>query len=385
MTARLHVPCLRIALIAVVLVPFFAHAKDLRITLPKRSKPTPVQKLNRDGVKAIEKHNYEEAKKLFYRAYLIDPNDPFTLNNLGYISELEGDLDRAQRFYDLASQMRSDAVVDISNDDSLKGKPVDKVAGGAADTGMQVNRINVEAINLLRKGRAPEADLLLQKGLEIDPKNPFTLNNLGYTKEKEGELESALGYYTRAAQLQSEQPVIVTINKDWRGKAISQIASDNAKKLRKEMRKEQTPAARLARLNLEGVSALNRNDRSAARRYFHQAYKLDPNDAFTLNNMGYLSELNGDRETADFFYEKAAEAGSNRARVDVSTRQDMEGLPVREVANISDDKVSARMEQEREARAREGGPIVLKQRDGQPARPEPSAAPAPATQPPPPR
>ena len=31
--------------------------KDLRISIPKRTKPTPVQKLNRDGVKQIEKHN----------------------------------------------------------------------------------------------------------------------------------------------------------------------------------------------------------------------------------------------------------------------------------------------------------------------------------------
>src|SRR5262245_11522754 len=45
---------------------------DFRITLPKRTKPTQVQQLNRDGVKAIQKHDYDEAKKLFYQAYLID-------------------------------------------------------------------------------------------------------------------------------------------------------------------------------------------------------------------------------------------------------------------------------------------------------------------------
>ena len=375
---------IRVAAAALALV-LVAQAKDLRITLPKRSKPTPVQKLNRDGVKAIEKHDYDQAKKLFYRAYLIDPNDPFTLNNLGYVSELEGNIDRAQRFYDLASQQQSDAMVAMSNDPNIKGEPVDKVAGNAADKGMQVNRINVQAINLLRKGRAPEADLLLQKALETDPKNPFTLNNIGYAKEQEGELESALSYYTSAAQLRSDDPVIVTINKDWRGKPISDIAAENAKKLRREMGKQETPEARLARLNLEGVSALNRNDRRAARDYFHQAYKLDPNDAFTLNNMGYLAELEGDRETADLFYEKAAEARSSGDRVDVSTRRDMEGRRVREVANISNDKVEARMQQEREQREREGGPIVLKRRGAAATQPETQPAPTQPnqTQPPP--
>src|SRR2546423_5614237 len=91
--------------------------KTLRINIPKRTKPTPVQTFNRDGVKAIEKHDYAKAKKLFYKAYLLDPNDPFTLNNLGYVAELEGDVDRAQRFYQLAQEQNSEATVDRSSND----------------------------------------------------------------------------------------------------------------------------------------------------------------------------------------------------------------------------------------------------------------------------
>ncbi|HET8668353.1 MAG TPA: hypothetical protein VFM10_10265 [Terriglobales bacterium] len=336
-----------------------ARAKDLRITLPKRTKPTPVQQLNRDGVKAVEKHDYERAKKLFYKAYLVDPNDPFTLNNLGYISELEGDIERAQRYYDLASQQESDALVDASNDEKIKGKPVSTVAGNAADTGMQINRLNVEAIGLLQKDRAPEADLVLQKALSIDPRNPFTLNNMGYTKEKEGELESALSYYTAAARTRSTEPIVVTIKKDWRGRPINEVADENARNLRKDMTKAQSLTARVARLNLQGVSAINRNDRRTARSLFQQAYQLDPTDAFTLNNMGYAAELDGDKETADFYYAKAQEAKRRDARVSIATRRDMEGKKVGEVASVSDQKVSARMEQDREARAAQGGTIEL--------------------------
>ncbi len=354
------------------------EAKDIRISIPKRTKATPVQQLNRDGVKAVERHDYDKAKKLFYRAYLLDPDDPFTLNNLGYIAELEGEIDRAQRYYELAAQQRSDATIDASNDETVKGKPVAKVAGNAADTGMQINRINVEAINLLRKDRAPEADMLLQKALALDPKNPFTLNNIGYAKEKEGELDAALGFYTSAANLASSEPVVVTLNRDWRGQPISDVASENAKKLQKILRKAESPSERVARLNLEGVSALNRNDRRAARNYFEQAYKLDPDNAFTLNNMGFVAEMDGDRETANYYYEKSAEARGNGARVDVASRRDMEGRRIREVANIGDDKVSARMEQEREARAKQGGPIELKRRDNIPVV-EPENTPVPAT------
>ena len=78
-----------------------AEEKTVRISIPKHTKATPVQALNRDGVKAVQKRDYASAKKLFYKAYLLDPNDPFTLNNLGYMSELDGDVERAQRFYQL--------------------------------------------------------------------------------------------------------------------------------------------------------------------------------------------------------------------------------------------------------------------------------------------
>src|SRR5262245_2784643 len=89
--------------VALLLIPLSAVTQEIHFPLPKKSDYTPVQQLNRDGVAALQKHDLGKAKRLFYKAYLIDPNDPFTLNNLGYAAELEGDLDRAQRYYDQAS------------------------------------------------------------------------------------------------------------------------------------------------------------------------------------------------------------------------------------------------------------------------------------------
>ncbi len=96
-------------------VPSLAQGRSFTLNLPKRSKLTPVQKLNREGVKEVQKRHLEKAKKLFYEAYLIDPNDPFTLNNLGYISELEGDADRALRYYELSSKNASEATIDTAS------------------------------------------------------------------------------------------------------------------------------------------------------------------------------------------------------------------------------------------------------------------------------
>src|SRR5260370_8101461 len=84
-----------------------AAGRDLKITVPKRSQLTPVQKLNREGVEAIRKHNYEKAEALFYKAYLFDPDDPFTLNNLGYISDFQSPPNLAQPFYPRALRHRT--------------------------------------------------------------------------------------------------------------------------------------------------------------------------------------------------------------------------------------------------------------------------------------
>ena len=42
-----------------------------------------------------------------------------------------------------------------------------------------------------------------------------------------------------------------------------------------------------------------------------QAYQKDAQNAFTLNNLGYVSELAGDRESAEMYYE-AARSGKMR-------------------------------------------------------------------------
>jgi Flp pilus assembly protein TadD len=355
---------------------FAAQAQQVRIPLPKKSKYTPVQQLNRDGVAALKKHDISKAKRLFYKAYLIDPNDPFTLNNLGYVSELEGSLERAQRYYDQAKANTSEAVIDRSTNQEAQGKTVASVAGHTAEGPMKVNELNSEALGLLNRDRAPEADVVLQAALKIDPKNPFTLNNMGFAKEKEGELESAIRYYDSSAATGSREPIVIAFNKSWRGKPISEVAQQNAEKSRKELSKNQDMQARVARLNLRGVSAMNRNDRKAARDSFEQAYKMDPKNSFALNNMGYLAELEGDTETAQSFYEQAQRAERARQKVMVSTRPEVEGQTVGHVAEQSTTLVESAFEAKAEARRRSGAPPALRTRDNriivEPKTPPPS-------------
>lgn len=357
---------MRLYLLAALILSFglmSSQAQQLRLPLPKKSKYTPVQQLNRDGVKALQKHEVDKAKKYFYKAYLIDPNDPFTLNNLGYVAELEGDIDRAQRYYDQAQANTSDALVERSTEPQDLGKPVAKIAGRTAEGPMKVNELNSQAVRLLNQDRAPEADLLLQRALQIDPKNPFTLNNMGYAKEKEGELEDAIRNYTTAADTGSREPVVIALNKNWRGKPISEIAQQNADNASQELAHASDVNDRVARLNLRGVSAMNRNDRKAARAYFEEAYKLDPKNSFTINNMGFLAELDGDKETASSYYDQAETAKRASAHVAVSTRPEAEGHAVGQVAGQSGTLVDSEMEAVADAKRRGGAPPVLRTRD----------------------
>jgi Flp pilus assembly protein TadD len=345
------------------------QASDLKITLPKRSRMTPVQRLNREGVEAVRNHKYEKAESFFYKAYLLDSDDPFTLNNLGYVSELQGQVDRAERFYKLAAEQSSDAAIDLASSDRghsdrnsrLRGHSMNEVLS-ASNTPLKVNHENVEAVRLLSQGRALEVDRLLQQTLKTDPDNVFALNNMGVAKEMEGQSDQALKYYDAAAATHSSAAAVVTLNRSWRGKPVNEMAAQNARKLRRRLENRDVDS-KLAELNFRGVSALNSNDLESAGQDFQSAYALDPDNAFVLNNIAYLAEIQGDRESAEYFYDKARSAPGANAVVGLATQRSAEGSTLFQVATESNSKVEGKVAQEREAHREQHNPIMLRRRD----------------------
>jgi Flp pilus assembly protein TadD len=228
---------------------------------------------------------------------------------------------------------------------------------------LQINHANVEAVRLLKQGRAPEADLMLQDALKKDPQNVFTLNNMGVTKEMEGENEEALRYYEEAARGSPTQTAVVTTSNVWRGRPVSEMAQENANGLRRYLARAKELPEQVAELNLRGVSAVNRNDLRAADSDFRKAYALDPNNAFALNNIGYVAELEGDQETAEFFYQRARQAGGASVTVGVATRRTAEGKKLLAVAGDNDSQVATKVSQERESLRQQNEPVVLRRRD----------------------
>ncbi len=317
-----------------------AHAQlMLKIPLPAHSRLTPVQRLNREGVTAVEKKDYSRASQLFYRAYLYDPADPFTLNNLGYISELQGHLNRADKFYKLASEQGSNADIDMSNLKGLKGKPMKVAFENLTEKPMQVNRMNVDAMTLLAQGRNLQAIELLQHALTIEPDDAFTLNNLGAADEAMGNYPQALKYYQQAANSPSSAVVVVTAKSAWSGKPVTAVARANIARLRKEMKGVNSSVVQAALYNRLGVFASNENNQAAARNDFLRAYALDPSNAFSLNNRGYVAEMDGDLESAQYFYQKAQQSGGADTRVGLATNHAAQGQPLSQVASGSTGKV----------------------------------------------
>ncbi|MGA7566029.1 MAG: hypothetical protein WBW53_08145 [Terriglobales bacterium] len=338
-------------------------ASNLQIPLPRRTVSTPTQKLNRDGVAELKHGHQEKAKRLFYRAYLLDPDDPFTLNNLGYVSELDGDADQALRFYALAARDRTNAIIDKSTEADLKGKPLDEAFQQVQDSDQEVNKINEQAIVLLKDGQVFEARNLLRSELLRHPRDPFLLNNLGYALEAVGDVDGALRCYSAAASVHSTQRVVVTPRAKWRGRPISEVAEANAVAVGKQIARGEGDEAATARLNLRGVVALNDNDPAAARKFFLQAYRRDAQNAFTLNNLGYVSELAGDRETAEMYYQAAQYGEDGNARVSYATRRDADGQKIEHLADDNQADVESTLKAVQEAKRRAHKPIELKRRD----------------------
>lgn len=340
-------------------------ARDtIAITIPLHSRLSLVQRLNRDGVELVTKRQFDKAEKLFLKAYLYDPTDPFTLNNLGYIAELQGQLDRAHTFYELASEQSCGAVIDRSSVKKLEGKPMRAAVDGLQDSPMRVNHMNVDAIRLLMQNRGDEAIAVLKQALQADPQNPFTLNNLGVASEAVGDYQAALGYYETVANQHSLNTVIVTDDPIWGGKSVSDMAAASARRLERLIQNKTPNYTQAAMFDRRGVTAINQNDWATARSEFLRAYSVDPSSAFSLNNRGYVAEMDGDLETAQFFYEKAAHASDANTRVGLATHNGAEGQRLVTVVGQSDGSVDSALERYSEQRHQLTAPIELTPRGG---------------------
>jgi Flp pilus assembly protein TadD len=263
----------------------------------------------------------------------------------------------------LAARDQTNALIDKSSQAALKGKPLDEALRQVQNSDQEVSKINERAIVLGQQGRVFEALNLLNSALTRHPNDPFLLNNLGYAREGIGDLDGALRCYSAAASLHSTRRVVVTPRVKWRGRPISEVAADNAVAISQQIARGEGVEAATARLNLRGVAALNSNNPTEARQFFLQAYQREADNAFTLNNLGYVAELAGDRESAQMYYQAARSGRDANARVSYATRPDAEGQKIDKLADANQADVEATLKAVQEAKRRANRPIELKQRE----------------------
>jgi Flp pilus assembly protein TadD len=224
---------------------------------------------------------------------------------------------------------------------------------------MRVNRINLEAVNLLSEGRTFQAAGLLQQALSLGPRDPFTLNNLGAASEATGDLGSAMKYYTAAASARSHDVVAVTQDRSFRGKSVSEMAAANAMRLERRSQGFGPGATEASLLSEQGVFAENENDWATAKTDFMKAYALDPTNAFSINNRGYVAERDGDLESAQFFYQKARQAYGANFPVGLATNPSAQGQALSRVATQSSLQVDGALDVYSRERRGQPGSIEL--------------------------
>jgi Flp pilus assembly protein TadD len=164
------------------------------------------------------------------------------------------------------------------------------------------------------------------------------------------------------------------------------MAAQSARELRKKMRSIGNDEVQATMLSLRGVAATNSNDWQTAKQDFLKAYSLNPESAFSLNNLGYIAEKDGDLETAQFYYGKARKAPDADALIGLATQRSAEGQQLFAVAADSGHQVDSQLDQYSRSRRQLSGPIELIPRNDTPAdsNPLPKGPPdgAPLAQPP---
>ena len=138
-----------------------ASAKRLEKRLRDRGgAETQAAMLSMHGVFAVNQNNSSIAMADFMRAYALDPESAFSLNNRGYVAEREGDLESAQFFYEKARKAADAGTrVGFASEQFAEGRALFTVAGdsdkkvdGALDVYSRERHMQTGPVGLTPRG-----------------------------------------------------------------------------------------------------------------------------------------------------------------------------------------------------------------------------------------
>jgi Tfp pilus assembly protein PilF len=116
----------------VVLVSLVALAACCTTAPNQNANPNPnqTQRLLGQAVDSLKQGDTARYKEIVQKAYADDPNDPFVINNMGLVAEMDGNTHQAKEYYWLAWQRADSLTVLTTNDGQYQGKLLKDVALG---------------------------------------------------------------------------------------------------------------------------------------------------------------------------------------------------------------------------------------------------------------
>jgi len=241
-------------------------------------------------------------------------------------------------------------------------KPHFEEALAIPDTPLLINHDNVEAVRLLSQAAAPKPTFSAE-GSEDRSQQHFHSQQSRRRQEMEGESQEALKYYDSAAAVHSDAAAVVYAQQILARQAGRRDGRAECQELANASGHPDDPRTANGGIKHEGSFRYEPQRAPGRATRLPQGLRLDPSNAFANNNIGYLSEIEGDRETAQFFYDRAQALGGANTPVGLATRSSAEGMRLGQVASDSDAKVEAKVQDERSARRQRHEPILLLRRD----------------------
>lgn len=223
------------------------------------------------GDKALRKGNYNLAMTEFLKVVTKDPKNTHALYGIAVIHTINNDLPRAETIF------RTILIIDEGHENTLEGLGLNLVKQGRMDEAerylsrvIAINQSRWRAQNGLGiikdlQSHYGQAQARYQKALELNPNASNVLNNMGYSKYLAGDLRSAERYFKQVLALNS------TNRSAWSNLALIYVRE---------------------------------HDYNSAVRSLEKI--MDHHEA--LNNVGYLSLLEGERDTAEMLVREAIRA-----------------------------------------------------------------------------
>lgn len=169
----------------------------------------------------IQTSYWRNSEALWSHALAVTSDNDVAHNNLGYLCNDRGELDKATSHFEAAAKIRSgkrdahydlgSAFVQMNLADSLAGKglPDEAMVHYQAAIDLQPNYANAyynRGSVLLAEGRVDEAIADWEKTLQLEPNDADAHTGLGNAFLRKGSLQQAIAHYKEASALAPEDP-----------------------------------------------------------------------------------------------------------------------------------------------------------------------------------